>query len=69
MPIVLWCLFFLCVAVLEDGLGWHATLWVGVVVTAAGLGYALSLLVFQPFAGPAVEQLPPAPADVAEVVA
>jgi hypothetical protein len=66
MPIVLWSLFFLCVAVLDDGLGWHATLWVGVLVTSAGLGYAISLLIFQPFAGPAVEQVPSARAELGE---
>jgi hypothetical protein len=66
MPVVLWSLFFLCVAVLEDGLGWHATLWVGVLVTSAGLGYAISLLIFQPFAGQAVEQVPSTPAEMAE---
>jgi hypothetical protein len=58
LPIVLWGLFFLCVALFEGGLGWHATLWVGVLVTSGGLGYALSLAVFPPFSGPAIEQVP-----------
>jgi hypothetical protein len=63
---VLWGLFFLCVALFEGGLGWHATLWVGVLVTSGGLGYALSLAVFPPFSGLVVEQVPPeTPAAVA----
>jgi hypothetical protein len=66
LPIVLWGLFFLCVALFEGGLGWHATLWVGVLVTSGGLGYALSLAVFPPFSGLVVEQVPPeTPAAVA----
>jgi hypothetical protein len=59
MPVVLWSLFFLCVALFQGGLGWGATLWVGVLCSSAGLGYAVSLLVFQPFTGAAVEQAPP----------
>jgi hypothetical protein len=66
LPIVLWGLFFVCVALFEGGLGWHATLWVGVLVTSAGLGYALSLAVFPPFSGPAIEQVPD---EVPETVA
>jgi hypothetical protein len=58
MPPILWSLFFICVALFEGGLGWHATLWVGVLVTSAGLGYALSLAVFPPFMGPAAEEIP-----------
>jgi hypothetical protein len=58
MPPILWGLFFICVALFEGGLGWHATLWVGVLVTSAGLGYALSLAVFPPFMGPAAEEVP-----------
>ena len=32
-----------------DGLGWEPTLWVGLLGTTAGLGYAMSLLVFPPY--------------------
>jgi hypothetical protein len=67
MPPVLWALFFICVAVFK-GLGWHATLWFGVLVTSGALGYVLSLIIFQPYAGPAVERVPEAavPAVMAE---
>jgi hypothetical protein len=64
MPPVLWSLFFICVAVF-DGLGWHATLWVGVLVTSGALGYAMSLIIFQPYLGPAVERAPEAATPVA----
>ena len=49
LPPVLWALFFLCVELLQDGLGWEPTLWVGLLATTAGLGYAMSLLVFPPY--------------------
>lgn len=49
LPPVLWALFFLCVELLQDGLGWEPTLWVGLLGTTAGLGYAVSLLVFPPY--------------------
>lgn len=62
LPIVLWGLFFLCVELFQGGLGWEPTLWFGVLVTSGALGYALSLLVFQPFSRVA-EEPPPAPAS------
>jgi hypothetical protein len=68
IPPVLWALFFICVALFEGGLGWHATLWFGVLVTSAAGGYMLSLLIFAPFSGPVIEQVPPEPA-AATVVA
>ena len=49
LPPVLWAIFFLCVELLQDGLGWEPTLWVGLLGTTAGLGYAVSLLVFPPY--------------------
>jgi hypothetical protein len=49
LPPVLWALFFLCVEVLQDGLGWEPTVWVGLLGTTAGLGFAMSLLVFPPY--------------------
>ena len=49
LPPILWALFFLCVELLQDGLGWEPTLWVGLLGTTAGLGYAMSLLVFPPY--------------------
>lgn len=58
LPPALWALFFLCVELFQDGLGWEPTLWVGLLVTTAGLGYAMSLLVFPPYSGPATEQVP-----------
>lgn len=58
LPVVLWSLFFLAVELFQDGLGWEATLWVGVLCSAAGLGYAVSLLVYPPYSGTALEQAP-----------
>jgi hypothetical protein len=48
LPIAMWSLFFLDIA-LFDGLGWEATLWFGLLVTTAGIGFAVSLLVFPPY--------------------
>jgi hypothetical protein len=59
LPVVLWGLFFLAVELFQGGLGWGSTLWVGVLCSAAGLGYAVSLLVFVPFSDPAAEALDP----------
>jgi hypothetical protein len=44
-----WALFFLCVELFADGMGFPPTLWVGLLGTTAGLGYAMSLLVFPPY--------------------
>jgi hypothetical protein len=49
LPPALWAIFFLCVEFLQDGLGWEPTLWVGLLGTTAGVGYAMSLLVFPPY--------------------
>jgi hypothetical protein len=49
LPLVMWSLFFLCVEFLQDGLAWEPTLWVGLLGTTAGVGYAMSLLVFPPY--------------------
>jgi hypothetical protein len=50
LPIAMWSLFFICTALFGDGgLGWEATLWFGLLVTTAGIGYAVSLLVFPPY--------------------
>ena len=49
LPLVMWALFFLCVEFLQDGLAWEPTLWVGLLGTTAGVGYAMSLLVFPPY--------------------
>ena len=51
VPLALWSLFFLCVALFQGGLGWEPTLWFGLLITTAGLGYAMSLLVFPPYSG------------------
>jgi hypothetical protein len=56
MPPAMWALFFLCVELFQDGLGWAATLWVGVLATTAGVGWAMSMLVFTPFSGTVSEQ-------------
>jgi hypothetical protein len=54
VPPILWALFFLCIAVLGDGLGWGPTLWVGMLTTSAGLGFMISLTTYPP-AGPPAE--------------
>jgi hypothetical protein len=54
VPPILWALFFFCIAVLGDGLGWGATLWTGMLTTSAGLGFMLSLLTIPP-SGPPTE--------------
>ena len=48
MPPILWVLWFLCIAMLGDGLGWGPTLWVGMLTTSAGLGFMLSLTTSRP---------------------
>ena len=68
IPPILWGLFFICVALFEGGLGWHATLWFGVLVTSAALGYSLSLLIFPPFSGPVVEQVPDTATEIPSAV-
>ena len=55
LPLALWSLFFLCIALFQGGLGWEPTLWFGLLVTTAGLGFAMSLLVFPPYSGAAIE--------------
>jgi hypothetical protein len=50
LPAILWVLYFITVAI-SDGLGWSATLWCGVVVSAALLGFLLTLTTIPP-AGP-----------------
>lgn len=62
VPPILWGFFFLCVALFEGGLGWHATIWVGVMASSAGVGVAASLLVFPP-ASVAAEESPDAALD------
>lgn len=49
MPPIIWALFFLCVELFADGMGFAPTLWVGLLGTTAGIGYAMSLLVFPPY--------------------
>jgi hypothetical protein len=50
LPLAMWSLFFIDIALFGDGgLGWEATLWFGLLVTTAGIGYAVSLLVFPPY--------------------
>jgi hypothetical protein len=57
MPPAMWALFFLCVEVFQDGLGWPTTVWFGVLTTTAGLGWAMSVLIFPPYSGPVSEQV------------
>jgi hypothetical protein len=53
MPAILWGLWIFCIAVLGEGLGWGATLWTGMITTAAGLGFMLSLTTLPPSGPPA----------------
>jgi hypothetical protein len=55
LPAVLWACYLMTIE-LASGLGWNPTVWTGIISTTAGVGYAVSLLVFPP-ALPA----PPAP--------
>jgi hypothetical protein len=57
VPIALWLLFFLCVALFRGGLGWGPTLWIGVTCTSALLGFGISFLVFAP-PSPATAEMP-----------
>jgi len=45
-PPILWALYFLDIEVLGDGLGWEPTIWVGMLTSSAGVGFAVSLLAF-----------------------
>lgn len=47
VPIVLWGTYLLTIAI-TDGLGWNPTMWTGVLSTTAGVGYAISLIMFPP---------------------
>jgi hypothetical protein len=58
LPPALWALFFLCVELFQGGLGWEPTLWVGLLGTTAGLGFAMSLLVFPPYSGTVETETP-----------
>jgi len=54
--VFLWALYFLCIAVLGDGLGWGPTLYVGMLTTTAGLGFMLTLTTLAP-SGPPVDEV------------
>jgi hypothetical protein len=49
IPPIVWALWFLCIELLADGMGFPPTLWVGLLGTTAGIGFAMSLLVFPPY--------------------
>lgn len=69
LPFVLWSLFFLSVAVLGDGLGWGATLWVGVLCSSAMLGFMMSLLTIAPVPAQDVEATLDVPVTAERAVA
>ena len=54
IPLALWGPYELTIA-LTDGLGWEPTVWTGVLSTTAGVGYAISLIMYPPTL-PAVPQ-------------
>jgi hypothetical protein len=55
IPLLIWGPWELTIALFGDGgLGWHPTMWTGVLTTSMGVGYGISLIMFPP-ALPAVE--------------
>jgi hypothetical protein len=55
VPLLIWGPWELTIALFGDGgLGWHPTMWTGVLTTTMGVGYGISLIMFPP-ALPAVE--------------
>jgi hypothetical protein len=47
IPILIWGPFMFTIAV-TDGLGWNPTVWTGILSTTAGVGYAISLIMYPP---------------------
>jgi DNA-binding transcriptional LysR family regulator len=47
LPPVVWACYLLTIE-LASGLGWNATVWTGIISTAAGVGFGISLIVFPP---------------------
>ena len=54
VPLLIWGPWELAIALFGGGLGWHPTMWTGVLTTSMGVGYGISLIMFPP-ALPAVE--------------
>ena len=55
VPLLIWGPWELSMALFGDGgLGWHPTMWTGVLTTSMGVGYGISLIMFPP-ALPAVD--------------
>lgn len=55
LPIVIWGPWLLAIELFNGGVGWHPTMWTGVITTSMGVGYGISLIMFPP-ALPAVEE-------------
>ena len=55
VPLLVWGPWELAIALFGGGLGWHPTMWTGVLTTSMGVGYGISLIMFPP-ALPAVEE-------------
>ncbi len=47
IPICIWAPYELTIAI-TDGLGWGPTVWTGILSTTAGVGYAISLIMYPP---------------------
>jgi hypothetical protein len=59
VPLLIWGPWEAAIALFGDGgLGWHPTMWTGVLTTSMGVGYGISLIMFPP-ALPAVDDAEP----------
>jgi hypothetical protein len=47
MPLAIWVPYELSIAI-ADGLGWGPTVYLGMLSTTAGIGFAISLIMFPP---------------------
>ena len=44
MPLLIWGPWELAISLFGGGLGWHPTMWTGVLTTSMGVGYGISLI-------------------------
>lgn len=54
VPLLIWGPWMLAIELFTGGIGWHPTMWTGVLSTSMGVGYGISLIMYPP-ALPAVE--------------
>ena len=55
LPLLIWGPWLLAIALFEGGVGWHPTMWTGVLTTSMGVGFGIALIMFPP-ALPAPEE-------------